>query len=157
MPAGDDRLARVVQPQLDLLRRGEPRVTAVDRLHQVHQIARRRAVAEQQLVAPRERGRQRREPGELVARELGAGVGVGSAEGVRRPGEKLPLVVAREVDPAGRSQQLGGPARSQRTRDEVAEVEHLVDTAPGEVGHHRLERGEVAVDVGEDRETHGPE
>jgi len=63
-------------------------------------------------------------------------------------------VVAGELRPALRHQKLRGFAGKERPRQAVAEVHDRVGAAPSDIHQHRLERGEVAVDVGEDGETH---
>jgi hypothetical protein len=63
-------------------------------------------------------------------------------------------MVATNSRPVELSEQFGGFARPQRTRHTVTEVDKLVHTSVLEIGKNRFKRKNVAMDIGEDRDTH---
>ncbi len=63
--------------------------------------------------------------------------------------DQLPVVVAQDLGPILRHQELGGLLGPQRARDVVAQVEDALHPSPLQVGNHLLEGRQVAVDVGE--------
>ena len=64
--------------------------------------------------------------------------------------DQLAVVVALDLDPILRHEELGGFGGPERAGEMVAEVEEALDAAALEVGDDLLEGGEVAVDVGEE-------
>ncbi len=80
---------------------------------------------------------------------------------IRRPArplgtrEQLALVVAADRQQRERDQQIGGRRRLERAGQDVAEVPDRIDPARREIGEHGLERPAVAMNVGDQRDSHG--
>jgi hypothetical protein len=63
-------------------------------------------------------------------------------------------VIAADGRQIERHQPLGGFARQQRARDDVAQVHDEVHPAPPDVGEHGVECEEVSMDVGNRGNSH---
>ena len=102
------------------------------------------------------------EPGEEVARRRGHPL-AGPAHGGRgRRGEgrdverveRRQVVVADQADVAALAHEGRALVGLSAVADHVAEAPGLLDAGVGDLGEHRLERGQIGVDVAEQGETH---
>ena len=69
-----------------------------------------------------------------------------------RLADQLAVVIAEDLDPILRHEELSGLFGPERAGEVVAEVEDALDAAALQVGSDCLEGGQVAVDVGEQSE-----
>lgn len=112
------------------------------------------SVAQEDIVVEPQGGGQRPEPCALARVEPVVGVAVGRAHPLGRLLQQLPLVIAADSRQAERHQQVGGFRRPQRPGKDVAEIDDAVAAASPGIRQHRLQRGEVAVDVRQRGDAH---
>ena len=105
-----------------------------------------------ELVLDFQAGGQGPEPIQLDRTQLLKSIAIGRAVLGGRLADQLAVVVAEDVDPILRHEELGGLFGPERAGEVVAEVEDALDAAALQVGDDCLEGGEVAVDVGEEGE-----
>jgi hypothetical protein len=69
--------------------------------------------------------------------------------------QKLALVIASDVQPVPRHQELRRFKWQQRPRQAVPEIDDGIDPTSCEIAHDRFERGQVPVNVSDDGNPHG--
>jgi hypothetical protein len=67
----------------------------------------------------------------------------------------LPLVVARELHPVLVHEKTRGFQRQQWSGERVAEIDDAGHRTAVRIFDHRLQRGQIAVDVGDQCDPHG--
>jgi hypothetical protein len=156
--SGDDESVAIAgEPSDDHLVGGKPH-RGVEVLAEVDQVGLRRAVTHQHLGRELERGRKAPEPGALRLGGVLEGVLVALSARLGGAGEQLSLVVAADDRGVEPHQEVGGLRGLERPRQEVSGDHQPVDVAQRpDAGEHRLQRPDVAVDVGDDGEPHWPE
>ena len=119
----------------------------------IFEVAARRAVAQVYATLQPQAGWQPAQPSHVRVAQAGACVSVGSAHALRRMFEQLPFVVAADRRQIQRHQAIGGFGRLQRPGKNVAEIDDQIAAAPVDVFKHGIQRGEIAMDVGDCRDA----
>jgi hypothetical protein len=99
-------------------------------------------------------GRQEGEPIAVGGGNAVVGIPIGCSQFAGILGRHLTVVIAANGRQIERHQAIRGFARLQRTRKNIAQVDDEVDTAAIDVGQHRIERKQIAVDVGDGSNLH---
>ena len=135
----------------DLVEHGD---TVGDVLQQVLQVAARRAAVAGEHAAPGQRQglRQGCEPGAVGDGQERGGEPVRLARGIR---QHRAVVVAAQGPAVQRHLGVGGSGQVEGAGHGVAEVDHQVGRGGLQVGQDGLEGNQVAVNVGDDGDTHG--
>jgi hypothetical protein len=99
-------------------------------------------------------GRKTGQPVPVAAGQLRLGEAVGRPHFGGRAINQLAVVVSANVDVAFGHQQVGCGGCLQRTRQVIAEIDHYIRRAPGNILAHRFERTEVPVNVCNNGDPH---
>nr|WP_281255167.1 hypothetical protein [Niveispirillum lacus] len=79
---------------------------------------------------------------------------VGQAHALDRQLQHLAFMITGNMHHVTAHQQIGGLGREKRTGELVAQVNHLIDPATVDIGQHGGEGAEIAMNVGDDGDTH---
>ena len=154
VPAKNQRFAAIADA-LPQCQRGRGQQPAVDRvLEQILGVARRRTVNREDVAVDLERLWQLTERSALVRGQRIARERDRRRHLVARFFGESAIVVSANGRPREGVEELEGLARPERARNAIAEVDGCVDASGFEIGEDGLECEKIAVNVGDDCESH---
>lgn len=155
MSAENERLLDAFRNGFDFLERFEEYMSCRRNLLQpINVVVSRGRVAEKDLIPINRADGKAFQPSQVPGRKLRVCVGIRRGKFAGRRLDEIAIVIAAHGKKIERHEQIGRARRFQRTAQAISEIDDAADAEASDIGKHRLERGAVAMNVGDRGKAH---